>query len=228
MHLTVILATMIKIINKRIRTKVRIYHLKTYHFVLSNAFTVGKFLGGRAYSKVPTSSNLEYEREIEKFDSLIYYVIKEAKQRKEKGFDPDYTPTLLDMMVDSVDDQTGQGMTERELRDNVVIFFVAGHDTTASALSSALYVIAKHPHIQDRLVKEILDKIGANVDQPVTHDQIESLEYLSWFLKENLRMYPPVTSVLGRRLNKDETIGNLSLKKGQGMEEPWRVPSRAF
>ncbi|KAL0489825.1 cytochrome P450 [Acrasis kona] len=190
--------------------------LETYHYVLSNAFTIVKFLGGSAYSKIPTSSNLEYEKEIEKFDSLIYYVIKQAKKRREKGFDADYTPTLLDMMVDSVDDLTGQGMTERELRDNVVVFFVAGHDTTASALSSALYVIGKHADVQERLVKEISEKVGMN--NVPTFEQIESLDYLRMFLKENLRMYPPVTSVLGRILNKDESIGSMNLKKGQAVQ----------
>jgi cytochrome P450 len=65
---------------------------------------------------------------------------------------------------------------------------IAGHDTTSTALSYALYSLGRYPAIQDKLYQELNSKIG--VDSEPTLEQIEECEYLSMFLKENLRVYP--------------------------------------
>ena len=72
---------------------------------------------------------------------------------------------LLGLLLAARDPETGKGLSDDELRDNVITFIGAGHETTALTLTFSLYLIANAPEIQDRLLREVLDVCG---DKPVT------------------------------------------------------------
>jgi cytochrome P450 len=117
---------------------------------------------------------------------------------------------LLGLLLAARDPETGRGLSDLELRDNVVTFIGAGHETTALALTYALYLIAHAPEVQDRLVAESARMCGSGeidakmIDDLVFHEQV---------IKEAMRLYPPV-SIMDRMANADIRVGDVEVKKG--------------
>lgn len=117
---------------------------------------------------------------------------------------------LLGLLLAARDPETGRGLSDEELRDNVVTFIGAGHETTALALTYALYLIANTPEVQDRLVGEVRDVCGGN---PVTADMLDDLVFHEQVIKEAMRLYPPV-SIIDRVADADIDLGEVQVKKG--------------
>lgn len=103
-------------------------------------------------------------------------------------------------------DEEGQGMTDRELRDELVTLFLAGHETTALALSYALYLLAEHPEHQDAARAEVLEVVGT--DRPTVSD-LKRMPLVAAALKEAMRLYPPAWGVGREALEDFELGGNL-------------------
>ncbi|XP_076810138.1 cytochrome P450 4F1-like [Clavelina lepadiformis] len=108
---------------------------------------------------------------------------------------------FLDILLQTTDED-GKGLTDKEIRDEVDTFLFEGHDTTASGIAWALYNLAKFPRFQEKCREEVFDVLGTKED--IEWDDLQNLPYLSMFLKESMRLYPPVT-VLGRTLDNDMT-----------------------
>ncbi|HEY9623261.1 MAG TPA: cytochrome P450 [Crinalium sp.] len=121
-------------------------------------------------------------------DQLIYDEIRDRQ------IQPDDTRTDILSLLLSARDEDGQPMTEQELRDELVTLLLAGHETTASALSWAMYWIHHLPDVQDKLRSE-LDRLGS-APEP---DEIARLPYLTAVCQETLRIYP-VTLTTGVRV----------------------------
>lgn len=117
---------------------------------------------------------------------------------------------LLGMLLAARDPETGRGLSDDELRDNVVTFIGAGHETTALTLTFSLYLIANSPEIQDRLLREVRDVCG---DQPVTAAMIDAMPFHEQVIKEAMRLYPPV-SIIDRVASEDIDLGDVQVKKG--------------
>ena len=117
---------------------------------------------------------------------------------------------LLGLLLAARDPETGKGLSDDELRDNVVTFIGAGHETTALTLTFSLYLIANAPEIQDRLLREVLDVCG---DQPVTAAMIDAMPFHEQVIKEAMRLYPPV-SIIDRVATEDIDLGDVQVKKG--------------
>lgn len=100
-------------------------------------------------------------------------------------------------------------MTDRQLRDEVMTFFLAGHETTSLLLSWGLFLLARHPRVQARLRQE-LTGIG---DTLPTTEEVGKLAYLDAVLCETLRLYPPVWA-MGRKAVRPVEIGGLHFGKG--------------
>ncbi|KAL9649888.1 hypothetical protein ABK040_011361 [Willaertia magna] len=122
-------------------------------------------------------------------------------------------------MVETIQNESSEErLSLEELRDNIILFFIAGHETTANALSSALFCLAKYPDVQEKLVKEI-DQIS--IDKSKDRDTLPSwdvlnnqLPYLKAFINEVLRFYPPVSQVVPRVTTKDTELCGYHIPKG--------------
>ncbi|MFV0302644.1 MAG: cytochrome P450 [Paracoccus sp. (in: a-proteobacteria)] len=101
---------------------------------------------------------------------------------------PEGTPDLLDLLLVAEDPETGRSMSREELRDNLLTFIVAGHETTALTLAWALYLIAFDPVVQERAAAEARAVLG---ERPAGAADVGDLPYITRIVNETLRLYPP-------------------------------------
>ncbi|KAK8733802.1 hypothetical protein OTU49_006487, partial [Cherax quadricarinatus] len=106
---------------------------------------------------------------------------------------------LLDLLLEHKEENPD--FNDEEIRKEVDTFMFAGHDTTASAINSILYILGLHPDIQARIHEE-LDGILDSADSPITAEDIHQMKYTEICIKEALRMFPPVP-IISRKLKED-------------------------
>jgi cytochrome P450 len=123
--------------------------------------------------------------------------------------DPDRDAPLVRALMGAVDPVTGRQLTDDEIRDELVVFISAGHDTTATTMAYALWQLGRHPELQDRLRAEV-DAIG---DRQLTPDDVPSLGYTVQVLHEALRLCPP-GAANGRLLTQDVEVDGYRVKAG--------------
>jgi cytochrome P450 len=107
-------------------------------------------------------------------------------------------------------DDDGARMTDRQLRDEVVTLFLAGHETTALALSYIFYLLAQHPDAEARLVAELDGVLGG---RPPTPGDVPALRYAEWVVREAMRLYPPAWGI-GREATAACEIGGYHVPAG--------------
>lgn len=134
-------------------------------------------------TKIPTKDSLNYEKNIERLDAILFRMIDERKNEKKESHD------LLGMLMAAVDAESGTGMNEKQLRDEIMTIFIAGHETTAQALCWAVFLLEQHPETKEKLNKEIADVLGGRL--PVPSDFVK-LPYTLQVFKEAMRLYPPL------------------------------------
>jgi cytochrome P450 len=150
---------------------------------------------------VPTPANLRCRRSLADLDGAVYRMI--ARRRARFGEQAGESTDLLGRMMQARDSETGEGMSDVQLRDEVVTMLLGGHETTAMTLSWAIALLARHPAIQDRLHAELRSS-----DEPT-----DELPYLRMVVDETLRLYPPIWLV-ARNAAKDEDLGGHSIPAG--------------
>lgn len=146
-------------------------------------------------------------------DELIYGVIAERRR------DPRDRGDLLSMLLQATDAEDGAAvtMTDMQLRDECVTIILAGHETTANALSFALHEIAHHPDVQDRLHVEALQVLGT--DRPAMAEDQPKLKYATQVFAEAMRLYPPVW-VTARTCAESYQIAGFAIPKGAALNAP--------
>jgi cytochrome P450 len=149
-------------------------------------------------------STLRYRRAIKCIDDIIYGFIR---RRRESGHDPG---DLLSHLLAARDDQGGEGMSDRQLRDEAVTLLLAGHETTALALTYAFNLLARSPEADRGLAAELDRALGGRA--PSAAD-VPNLKYTEWVVRETLRLYPPAWGV-GRQALADCEIGGYSVPRG--------------
>ncbi|HEX5005843.1 MAG TPA: cytochrome P450 [Hyphomonadaceae bacterium] len=118
---------------------------------------------------------------------------------------------LLGLLLAARDPETSRGLSDIELRDNVVTFIGAGHETTALALTYALYLIANAPDVQERLVREVREVCG---EKHIDAGMVEAMTFHEQVVKETMRLYPPV-AIIDRMANADlELPDGVKVRKG--------------
>jgi cytochrome P450 len=152
---------------------------------------------------VPFPSSRRYWLAIRRIDEIIYRIIR---ARRESGQD---SGDLVSRLLAARDDE-GKGMTDRQLRDEVVTLVLAGHETTALALFYILYLLDRWPQAQDRLVGELQAVIG---DRAPTPADVPRLKYTEWVVREAMRLYPPAWGIAREALD-DCEIGGYHVPKG--------------
>lgn len=127
------------------------------------------------------------------------------EERIESGEDKD---DLLDMLL-KARYEDGGAMPRRQLIDEVLILFAAGHETTANALSFALYLLAKHPEIQEKAYQEA---IKVSLDGEDLMESMGQLSYIKWCVEETMRLYPPAY-IIDRIAIADDQFENMHFSK---------------
>ena len=153
---------------------------------------------------VPLPSHLRIEHNRKVLDETISEIINQRRNATGKFDD------LLTMLMEVEDADTRERMTDKQLRDEVLTIFIAGHETTANALAFTLYLLAKNPEAKKRLQKEI-DELFTG--REMTFEKLQKLEYTTMVIKESMRLYPPAWMV-PREAAKDDVIGGYQIKKG--------------
>lgn len=152
---------------------------------------------------------------IGRLDAILYELIA-ARRRAGAGGD-----ALLDRLLRAQDDD-GQGMSDQQLRDEVATVFIAGHETTALALSYALHLLAADPWVARQLVREVDEVLGG---RPATVDDVPRLRLVDAVLREAMRLYPPAYAV-GRELLEDREIAGFPMPRGSQLIMPQWVVHR--
>lgn len=161
---------------------------------------------------VPTLTNLRAKSAIEELDAIVYGIIRERRAGGDNG-------DLISMLIAATSDEDG-AMDDRQLRDEAITLVLAGHETTALTLAYALYLLARHPAVAERLVREIDEVLG---DGPATAADMPRLPYADGVIRESMRLYPPGYA-LGREASAPCTIGGYPIEPGtQLWVAPWVV-----
>jgi cytochrome P450 len=153
---------------------------------------------------IPTKTNLEYKEAIDKLNVVLYTIIEKRRQSNERHKD------MLGILMDARDDDDRGGMTDTQVRDELMTIFLAGHETTANALSWTLYLLSQHPESEKKLFHEIDSVIG---NRNLVPEDFMKLPYTQNIILESMRIYPPVF-VIGREVDEDVEIGGYRFKKG--------------
>lgn len=135
-------------------------------------------------------------------DRVVFALIA-ARRRVGLGAD------LLSRLIEARDDEGG-GLTDRELRDEAVTAFVAGHETTALALTYAVVLLGENPQVWEPLAAEVDAVLG---DRDATAADMGKLKFTTAVIQESMRLLPPVWAI-GRETQEDVTIGAVPVKKG--------------
>ena len=168
---------------------------------------------------IPTRKHRRTRKAIADMDALLYGVIDArvaARSRHEPG-----PGDLLDGLLDAVDPEADpeadpdrsadSGLDREALRDELITLYMAGHETTANALSWAWLLLARHPEVDARLVAELDQTLG---DAPISVADLARLPYLRAVCHEVLRVYPPAY-VLARRTTREVEIGGWTIPADQ-------------
>jgi cytochrome P450 len=152
-------------------------------------------------------------RTLGEFDRVVDRLIKERTR------DPDsYPKDLLARLVGARDEQTGVGMNAQEVRDHVITIFLAGHETTAMALTWTWFLLSQHPQVESKLHAEIDSVLGGRA--PI-HEDLGKLVYTRMVIDESMRIYPPVHTI-ARQAVGDDTLAGRHIPKGSTvMIAPW-------
>jgi cytochrome P450 len=151
----------------------------------------------------PIPSMIEFRRSVRRLDQTVYRII-ETRRRDERD-----SGDLLSMLMEARDED-GSRMTAQQLRDEVLTFLLAGHETTALALSWAWYLLGQHPEAEARLHNELETKLRGRAPE---FSDLSSLNYTDGVLKEVLRLYPPAWS-LARTVISDFALGGYTIPAG--------------
>src|SRR5215471_8184573 len=155
---------------------------------------------------VPTPTNRRIKREIAYIESILYRIIGE---RRASGRD---AGDLLSMLLHA-QDEDGSRMTDKQLRDETITLFLAGHETTASTLSWTWWLLAQNPAAEAKLHAE-LDAVLAG--RAPSMDDLGRLPYTANVITESMRLYPPAWG-LARIAVEDHELGGYTVRKGMGV-----------
>jgi cytochrome P450 len=161
------------------------------------------------WKKLPFPQRRRFNRAVESLDTIIYGMIE--KRRAHGAEDDD----LLSMLLEARDED-GSRMSDRQLRDECMTLFLAGHETTALALSWTWHLLSTHPEARAKLEREI-DGVVPSLSA------LPELRYTSNVIAESLRLYPPGWS-MGREAIEDLELGGFQIKKGVNVWFcPWAI-----
>ncbi|HLP49418.1 MAG TPA: cytochrome P450 [Chitinophagales bacterium] len=159
----------------------------------------------------PTPGNIKERKAIKILDDIIYSIID---QRRKEGVSKS---DLLSMLLDARDEETGEAMDNKQLRDEVMTIFIAGNETTANAMAWTLYLLSQNPEAEGKMIREIDEKLDAGVE--LNFQNILGFQYVRQVIDESMRLFPPAW-VVGRRNYEDDEIGGYFIQKNTNVLVP--------
>lgn len=153
---------------------------------------------------VPTARNRRFRRALAALDEVVYGMIRERRGAAGAGDD------LLDMLLEARDADTGERMSERQVRDEAITLILAGHETTAAALGWSWYLLMRHPGALGRLHREVDEVLGHRLPGM---DDLPRLRWTRAVFEEALRLYPPAWA-LPREAVADDVVGGFRIPAG--------------
>ena len=174
-------------------------HVMQEHFISRSARLVPLPLW------LPTPGNIRVRRAVRRLDDILFRFIRRRRESPD-GQKND----LLSLLLQARDEGDGQGMTDKQLRDEAMTLFLAGHETTALALSWIWFLLATHPEEARKLQSEVDDVLQGRA---ATADDWPRLRYAEWISLEAMRLFPPAY-VVGREAIVDTTLGGYRLPRG--------------
>jgi cytochrome P450 len=176
--------------------------------------------------RFPTPFTRAQYRSLRALNGIVGGIIQ-ARRRAPAAHDD-----LLSMLLSASEEATGQGMTDAQLRDEVMTIFVAGHETTANAMAWLLYLVSQHPEVEARLWAEVDGRWPA---AGLTPASLSAFPYVQQVIEESLRIYPSIWSI-GRCCTTEDELGGFTIPAGMNVMVPifyfhgsarfWREPGR--
>ncbi|WP_457110606.1 cytochrome P450 [Marmoricola sp. URHA0025 HA25] len=179
----------------------------------------------RSPAWLPTPARWRLHRSLAAIRAVVDQAIDSALS------DPDKDAQLVRLLLDATDPETGRPLDREAIRDELIVFLLAGHDTTATTLAYALWALGRRPELQDRVAAEA----AALGDRPLTVEDVALLPYTVQVLHETLRICPPAPAI-GRLAMTDAVVDGYLVPAGTNVvvgayalhHDPalWAEPSR--
>jgi cytochrome P450 len=158
----------------------------------------------RLPSWVPTRRNLQEKRALARLDALLDSFVAAHRASSETPAD------LLSVLLAATDEDSGSGMSDRQLHEEMMTLFLAGHETTAMALTWTWYLLSQHPDVERKLVDEVSRVLRGRA--PAVAD-LAQLPYTEMVVRESMRLYPPAAG-FAREPIEDVRIGGYDVPRG--------------
>lgn len=155
---------------------------------------------------LPTPTNIRAELAVRRLDKIIYRIIAERRASEQDRGD------LLSLLLQA-QDEDGSQMSDTQLRDEALTIFLAGHETTAVALSWTWWLLAQHPEVEAKLHAELHSVLHGRTP---TLDDLPGLRYTDRVITESMRLYPPAWG-MARMAIEDTEIAGYKVRKGSGV-----------
>jgi cytochrome P450 len=151
---------------------------------------------------IPTPKNRAFEKALRHLDDVVFGILSERRRS------PGSRGDLLEMLMEARDEETNEAMSDRQLRDEVLTLVLAGHETTANAMSWTWFSLSRNPAVRTRLHEEV-DRLGG----PPAVGDLPALRYVQAVIEESMRLFPPAW-VTARNAVADDEIGGVRIPKG--------------
>lgn len=155
---------------------------------------------------VPTHGNIQYLRAARALDRIVEEIIEERRQNGDAG-------DVVSRLLQTTNEQ-GETMSTEEIHDQVMTLILAGHETTAQALTFTWYLLSRHPRTEEQLLTELDTILG---DRQPTLQDVDKLMFTEKVVRESMRLYPPIYGIV-REPIKDDVIGGYQIEAGETVQ----------
>ena len=159
------------------------------------------------YPWIPVPSNFRFRRIKQRLNDIVDGLVAAHRTSGDEG-----RGDIVDRLLAARDQDSGEGMSKTQIRDEIITLMLAGHETSATALTWTFYVLAQHPEIEARLCDELAAQLGG---RPASSADLPRLPYLKQVVQESMRLYPPVWGI-ARRCTEETEMGG------------YRIPQNAY
>lgn len=155
---------------------------------------------------VPTHGNIQYLRAARALDRIVEEIIEERRQNGDAG-------DVVSMLLRTTDEH-GETMSPEGIHDQVMTLIIAGHETTAQALTFTWYLLSRYPRIEEQLLAELDTVLG---DRQPTLEDVDDLAFTEKVVRESMRLYPPIYGIV-REPIEDDVIGGYQIQAGETIQ----------